>query len=465
MRLVVYAGAARAREPIYNEKVLAGLGKGGGEGALLPQKGRARAIRALKRFRHLLDDMKVGTVHCVATAAVRDAADGAEFVREVRAIGLPCRILSDSDEARFAGLGVIYGIPSANGVAADLGGGSLELVEVSGRETGAGISLPLGVLRADPSSAGRKAAAKAIRIAIGESGIETKGRKLYLVGGSWRALARIDMMLTDYPLPITHFYRMSPRRARELVRMTADDDPAWTAVAPPARHATAPTAAMLMDVLAEVLEPSALIVSSAGIREGLLYSKLRPQARLLDPLIEAARERGGQGIRFGQHGEQLDRWMADLFGDDSPKMRRLRLASCLLADVAWQADAAFRAERAIETALHGNWFGVDAKGRVLMAQALSSSFGTSDLPDPRLDALCSAAELTRAHLWGLAIRLGQRLSGGVGEVLTRIPLLVERDGLSLEMSRADEALASEAVAQRLEKLAEAMGLSRRGTGG
>lgn len=459
MRLVVYAGAPRAREPIYNEKVLAGLGKGGGNGANLPEKGRARAIRALRRFRRLIDDMKVRDVRCVATAAVRDAADGADFVREVKALGLPCRVLSDADEARLAGLGVVYGVPGADGVAADLGGGSLELVEVGGNDTGTGLSLPLGVLRVDHSPAGPKAAAREIRAALRDSGLETRGRKLYLVGGSWRALARIDMALTRYPLPITHLYRMAPKRARELVRVTAADDPLWTSAAPPARHATAPVAAMLLDVLAEELQPGALVVSAAGIREGLLFSRLSAAARRLDPLIEAARERGSQGLRFGQHGEQLDRWMAGLFADDPPKMRRLRLASCLLADVAWQADSAFRAERAIETALHGNWFGVDAKGRVLMAQALSSSFGTSDLPDTRLDELCSAAELTRAHLWGLAIRLGQRLSAGVGEILTRVPLAVERDGLALDMSRADEALASEAVAQRLEKLAEAMGLA------
>jgi exopolyphosphatase/guanosine-5'-triphosphate,3'-diphosphate pyrophosphatase len=461
VRLVVYAGAPRAREPIYNEKVLAGLGKNGA-GETLNAKARARAIRALKRFRRLLDDMKVRTIRCVATAAVRDASDGAEFVREVRAMGLPCRILGDNDEARLAGLGVLYGIPNAKGIAADLGGGSLELVEVADGQTGIGLSMPLGVLRADPSSGGRKAAARMIRRAVRDSGIDVAGKKLYLVGGSWRALARIDMLLTHYPLPITHGYKMNPKRARELAKVTASMDPAWAAVAPPPRHATAPVAAMILDVLADELEPSALVVSAAGIREGLLYSSLRSSARALDPLIEAARERGSQGIRFGQHGDQLDRWMADLFADDAPRMQRLRLASCLLADVAWQADTAFRAERAIETALHGNWFGIDAKGRVLMAQALSSSFGTSDLPDPRLDELCGEGDLTRAHLWGLAIRLGQRLSGGVGAILNRVPLIVERDGLSLDMSRTDRALASEAVALRLEKLAEAMGVAQFG---
>lgn len=457
MRLVVYSGAPRARDAIYNEKVLAGLGKTGA-GGKLPEKGRARAIRALRRFRRLIDDMRIRTVRCVATAAVREAADGAEFVREVRDIGLPCRVLSDEAEARYAGQGVLYAIPKANGIAADLGGGSLELVDLDGGRIGKGVSLPLGVLRVDSSASGRKQASKEIRSALRQSGLRSDGRPLYLVGGSWRALARIDMALTSYPLPITHLYRMANKRARELARVTTTEDPIWTSAAPPARHATAHVAAMILEILVEEIEPKCLIVSAAGIREGLLYSSQRASTRRLDPLIEAARERGGEGPQAGQHGEQLDRWMNGLFGDDQPKMRRIRLASCLLADVALQAVPTFRAERAIETALHGNWFGVDAGGRVLMAQALSSSFGTSDLPDPRLDELCRPADLNRAHLWGLAIRLGQRLSAGVGTILERAPLKVEDNRLLLALRGADEALASEAVVNRLERLAEALGL-------
>ena len=457
VRLVVYAGAPRARDRLYNEKVLAGLGKGIGEGQPLPAKGRARAIRALKRFRRLLDDMHVRTTRVVATAAVREAADGADFVREVRSIGLPCRLISEADEARYAGQGVLYGIPRASGLVGDLGGGSLELVEVDRGETRHGLSLPLGVLRVEPTPAGRKQAQKMIRKALRESELDGRRRPFYLVGGSWRALARIDMALTDYPLPITHLYRMAPGRIGQLAREIAGKDDAWMTAAPSARHATTPIAAMLLEILVEEIEPSRVIVSAAGIREGLLYSSLRPGTRLLDPLIEAARDRG-KGNRFGQHGDRLDRWMTALFEDDPPAMRRLRLASCLLADIAWQADPEFRAERAIEAALHGNWFGVDAAGRVLIAQALSSTFGTSDLPDPQLDTLCTREALTRAHLWGLAIRLGQRLSAGVETILDRVPLVVEEDGLALEMSHRDEALASEAVAGRLERLAEAMAM-------
>src|SRR5205085_8110623 len=153
------------------------------------------------------------------------------------------------------------------------------------------------------------------------------------------------------------------------------------------------------------------------IREGLLYSKLKPGIRRLDPLTEEARDAGGEHS-FGQHGDLLDEWIAPLF-DDGPSMRRLRLAACLLADVAWQANPGFRADRGIEMALHGNWVAIDPTGRVMMAEALSLNFDGDGLGDPRLAQLCKDSQLRRARCWGAAMRLGQRLSGGVGSVLER----------------------------------------------
>src|SRR5437868_13029862 len=216
---------------------------------------------------------------------------------------------------------------------------------------------------------------------------------------------------------------MKPARAKELRKLVGALDPRLSGVAAAQRLATSPVAAMLLELLVDELEPAQLVVSTYGIREGLLYSNLSPSARRVDPLIEEAREAGGGEHRFGQHGDLLDAWIAPLF-DDEPAMRRLRLASCLLADVAWQANPGFRADRGIEMALHGNWVAVNPSGRVIMAQALTASFGRDRLPNARLTSLCKEEQLTRAHCWGIAMRLGQRLSGGVGSVLERTALAI-----------------------------------------
>jgi exopolyphosphatase/guanosine-5'-triphosphate,3'-diphosphate pyrophosphatase len=213
---------------------------------------------------------------------------------------------------------------------------------------------------------------------------------------------------------------------------------------------------MLLELLVEELDPSRLVASVYGIREGLLYSKLKPAVRQIDPLIEEAREAGGGEHRFGQHGDLLDGWIAPVL-DDDPAMRRLRFASCLLADVAWQTNPGFRADRGIEMALHGNWVAVNPAGRVIMAQALSASFGRDLLPDPRLAQLCKPEQLDRAHVWGVAMRLGQRLSGGVGSVLKRTSLSAVNGAIQLSVKRGEEALIGDQVERRLVRLAELLG--------
>jgi exopolyphosphatase/guanosine-5'-triphosphate,3'-diphosphate pyrophosphatase len=458
VRLVVYAGPERIPTPIFNEKVLAGLGGELEDSPTLPQKARDKALGALSRFKLLIDQMRVRRVHVLATAAIRDADDGPDFVREIDRIGFKCRVLKPEEEARLAGEGVLSGIPQADGIVGDLGGGSLELVEVADGKVFPGISLPLGVLRLSASSAGERAARKILRRALDASGLRERGRgrAFHMVGGSWRALARIDMIATDYPLPITQQYRMKPGSARELRKLVNALDPKYLKAAAPARLASSPVAAMLLSLLVEELEPSALVVSTFGIREGLVYSSLKPSVRRLDPLIEEARDAGGGEHRFGQHGDLLDAWIAPLF-EDAPAMRRLRLAACLLADVAWQANPGFRADRAIEMALHGNWVAVSPAGRVIMAQALSSNFGRERLPDPRLGTLCKDEHLHRAHCWGVAMRLGQRLSGGVGAVLQRTSLSLEDGVIRLTVRPGEEALAGDMVMRRLLRLAEALG--------
>jgi exopolyphosphatase/guanosine-5'-triphosphate,3'-diphosphate pyrophosphatase len=455
VRLVVYSGRQRAPMPIFNEKVMAGLGSGLGEDGELQPQSMQSALRALKRYRLLLKHVRVRETQVVATAAVRDAHNGPDFVREVEELGLPCEVITADEEAHYSGLGVVSAFPAASGIVGDLGGGSLELVEVDDGNALNGISLPLGVLRVDRGKSGSKKALEILRAGLKKSGLAKagRGRPFYMVGGSWRALAKIDMAATDFPLPATHHYQMKPSRAGELRRL-ADNGGDLLRYVSPARHSATPVAAMLLSHIVDELSPSELIVSAFGLREGLLYSQLDNRTRQLDPLVEAARDAGGGEHRFGQHGDLLHQWIAPLF-DDHAKMERLRLAACLLADVAWQAAPMFRADRGVEMALHGDWTGVDAAGRVIMAQALSANFGRDKLPDPRLSQLCSAEDLKRAHCWGLAMRLGQRLSGGVASVLERTNLNLSRTAITLCVPHREEALAGDAVRRRLQRLADA----------
>ena len=456
VRLVVYSGRQRAPTPIFNEKVMAGLGAGLRDNGNLSDDSERKALAALSRYKLLLRHMGVKDARVVATAAVRDAGNGPDFVREVEKLGLNCEIISALDEARYSGLGVLSAFPGASGVVGDLGGGSLELTEVGDGETGRATSLPLGVLRVGLGKSGEQAARDVLRRGIKDAGFlkSARDKPFYMVGGSWRALAKMDMITTDFPLPAMHHYRMKPERAAEL-RKLADLATIFEGGLSSARLASAPVAAMLLEQIVRTLEPSELIVSAFGLREGLLYSQLDEKMRQLDPLVEAARDAGGGERRFGEHGGLLHEWISPLF-DDPPKLKRLNLASCLLADVAWQAAPMFRADRGVEMALHGDWTAVDAPGRVIMAQALSSNFGRERLPDSRLTQLCKPEQLERAHCWGLAMRLGQRISGGVASVLEKTSLSLSRTAVTLCVPHREESLAGDAVRRRLQRLADAL---------
>lgn len=464
VRLVVYEGPPRAPAVIFNEKVAAGLGRGLSIDGRIADEDAQRGLIALRRYALLARHMDVGELHCVATAAVRDAENGPDFIARAERAGLNIRLLSGSEEAEAAGLGVVAAIPDAYGIAVDLGGGSLELAEVCDGAVGRRASFPLGVLRLPAlRNDGQQAFESAIRKQLKAQdwpGAAT-GQPLYLVGGSWRALARLDLELTRDPLPVMDQHILPRAALRRLLRATTrlsfDDLRAIPGMASN-RAATLPDAAALLAALVNIIDVPAMTVSSSGLREGLLFQALDADTRAQDPLIVAAEFEGRRLARFAAHGRHIADWIAPLFGDDPAADQRIRLAACLLSDVAWSANPDFRAERGREIALHGNWRGIDIAGRVLLARTLHAGFGGTDAEFPAMPGLVDPARLERARQWGLAIRLAQRLSGGIEKPLDGAKLQMSGERLTLTLAPGWHDLAGESVDRRLRGLAQALGL-------
>ncbi len=466
VRLVVYDGPQRMPFILFNEKVMAGLGASLGKTGRIEKGAMERGLSALARFRHLCAEMKVDTLRCVATAAVRDATNGADFIAGASAIGLDIALLSGAQEGRAAGYGVISAIPEADGIVGDLGGGSLELVRVKNGEVHAVTSLQLGVLRLPEIRVkGHGALDRHVRKALAESDFPIDpDLPFYMVGGSWRSLARLDMELNHYPLPVIHHYEMPAARAAALARTVAHMQRATLKNVPSltgSRIPTLPGAAALLATMVKHLQSSRLVASAYGLREGLLFEDLPADVRAQDPLLIAVEAEGEAQGRFPGHGPLIEDWIAPLFLEDGTHWRRIRRAACLLADVGWRANPDFRSERGIEIALHGNWVGIDVEGRAMLAQALHSNFGGGmNVPDI-LNGLAGPDALRRAAQWGLAIRLGQRLSGGVEGPLRYGRLDADQTSLSLMLPKADADLYGEAVERRLRHLAQAMDLKHR----
>ncbi len=466
VRLVVYARLSRAPVIMFNEKVMAGLGRGLATNGRLGRGAMDSAVAALARFRALTDAMNLVSLRVVATAAVREAENAQEFVNRVSSeCGLEIETISGEAEARGAALGVIAGIPDADGVVGDLGGGSLELVRVAGGQTHEQLSLPIGALRLEALRKGdRRVVAPFIRKALNKVGWAEAGRgkPFYAVGGSWRALVHLHMHITEHPLPIVHQYEMPASAPAMLVRSLAHVAPAQLKMVPnvaSSRLPALPGAAMLLAAAVKRLGSSEVIASGFGLREGLLFEQLDAPARLLDPLIEAARDEGARQGRFPEHGDMLFDWASPVFGIEEPAAeRRIRHAASLLSDIAWRAHPDFRAERGVDAALHGNWVAITGAERAALAAALHFCFGgPADAPVlARLAALAPAPLLARARSWGLALRLGQRLAGGTAAALAGSSL--SRRGTELVLGLEDEGLVGETVQRRLKLLASALEL-------
>jgi len=461
VRFVAYGGSERVPSVLFNEKLMAALGRGVARDGKLSDAAIARTLEALARFRQLAKEMKLKKLHSVATAAVRDASNGKAFLRQVAEIGLKPRVISGDEEAELAGLGVVSAIPDANGIVADLGGGSLELTGVARGGVGEGVTLPLGVFRlgAEPDSS---TIAKTIRAGIKNGRLRDAGRghDLYLVGGSFRALALLDMKVSGHPLPIIHHHRILPERLTELRaalgRMDLDQLKAHAQI-PSARVPTLPAVVTLLETMINVLGPRKAYVSAFGLREGLLYRDLDPATKQEDPLLAAAVEVGERLGRFGDHGAAIDIWMNSLFPDESREMQRLRLATCLLGDIAWNAHPDFRAERAVDMALHGNWVGIDSHGRAVLGRALCSAFGGDGGFSADVAALLKPGEVERVVAWGRALRLAQRLSGGTEALLRKTSIDRTLNKLVLSIPQKYRMLYSEAVERRLLQLGRALG--------
>ncbi len=223
VRLVAYEGLTRAPTPLFNDKVMCGLGRGVVTTHKLSGEGIDKALIALRRFRVLCRTMGIADIHAIATAAARDATNGPEFLAAAtEAIGAPFELLSGRREAELSAQGVVSSMYRANGVAGDLGGGSLELNDIKGTRIGKGTSLPLGGLAlADMSGRSLKKAGKIVRAALAKARPleHLKGRTFYAIGGTWRALARLHMSQRNYPLNVMHHYVIPARDAADFAEL------------------------------------------------------------------------------------------------------------------------------------------------------------------------------------------------------------------------------------------------------
>ncbi len=464
IRLVVYDRNCRLPVPIFNEKVLCGLGRGVESGGVLNAEGVALALTNLARFKTLADAMGVERLDVLATAALRDARDGPDFVGRLRALGLTVQVISGEEEARLSALGVLSGTPEADGVAADMGGGSMEVIAIDRGALGQRASLPVGPLRLIEATGDRPLqAARVIDQHLGKHDWlkSLRKRRLYVVGGAWRLLAKLHMAQSGYPLRVIHHYSIPGGQAADFCAQIAHQahPPYDKASALSRRRADSlPYAALALEGLIRTVEPTSVVFSAYGLREGHLFDQLPAEERRLDPLISAAADLAAHQGRFGA-GEILTAWTDGLFaGEDLPALR-LRRVACLLSDLSWAEHPDYRAEHAFERVLRLPVVGVTHPERAALAvTSLIRYGGRADdaILRPLRQSLLSDAQIVRAEVLGLALRLAHSLTGGVTALLNRIGLRLAPERLELLLPADLAGLCGEVTDRRLEALARVL---------
>ncbi|WP_082504239.1 exopolyphosphatase [Methylobacterium sp. Leaf113] len=475
VRLVAYDGLTRAPTPLYNEKVLCGLGRNVLTTGRLNEDAVRRALIALARFRVLCETMQIGRVFVLATAAARDAENGPDFLAAAEAAcGQRIELLSGRREAELSAFGVISGFHAPDGVVGDLGGGSLELVDVRGATVGTGVTMPLGGLALQDLSGGSvKKALKIVRENLKKAApqLETlRGRSFYAVGGTWRALARLHQSARGYPLHVMHGYSVEPSDELNFLEVVERTDAALLQDVESVSEARRPLLAYGAVVLEEIIRigrPRELAVSASGVREGLLYEQLDRDSRLADPLLAAAAELNALRARSPGHAADLigwsDRFIASLDAPETADERRLRHAGCLLSDIGWRAHPDYRGEQSVNVITHAAFVGIDHPGRAYLALAIYFRHEgiAPEKASPMLRNLAGPRLFERARLLGALLRLAFPLSAGMEGALGRLPVLVQDGRVTLTLAPGQGSLPGDRILNRVRGLSRLFGLEGR----
>ncbi len=466
VRLVIYEAPTRLPFPLFNEKAQCGLGRSIARTGRLDEQGVEAARHALGRFVLLAEATGVDRLELVATAAVREATDGAEFVRDIeRRFGVRVDVIDGAEEAQLAARGVLSGVPDADGLLGDLGGGSLDLVVLEKGDFGRTATLPLGHLRLAENA---RSSADASRLAAGyleqEGWLDQiRGRNLYALGGSWRAVAGVMLDRLDWPLHVIDNFSIAPDEALDLLDYVARINPKSSpriAGISRRRVGSLPFAAAALETLITRTCPAQLVFSGFGMREGRMLTCLPSDVRRQDPLLAGCAGHAERSGRFSVHVEEITAWMEPLFADANVGTpgTRLRTAASLLSDISWSVHPDYREENAFHRVLRLPFAGLSHVDRAELALSVFVRYG-GDLSSPILSrplSLLDEREITRAVIVGRALHLAHTLSGGAPGLLSKTRLQRDRNRVVLDLGNDAALFLSEAVERRLGRLAKSM---------
>ena len=463
VRMVVYHALKRVPLPLFNEKYMCALGKGLARTGLLNPDGVKQAESAIARFLVMANRLQVASLDIIATAAVRDASNGPAFVRHLeKTHGIDIRVISGEHEAELAAKAVLSSFHEPFGISADLGGGSMELANVERSTVGERASCHLGNLRIlDATDGKRERMEDLIKSELKSIPWlkEAAPPCIYAIGGGFRALAKLHMKKSGYPLDLVHEYHMSRRavgQMRErLLEMSLSELNTLPGISEKRASTIVPTA-MVLSQLLNITNAPEVRFSVSGIREGFFFDLLDARTQREDALLASSNDLAALIGRAGTYGRELYDWMTPLFENEPIAWRRIRRALCKLSELAWSIDPNFRANWAYQRVIQSSLKGIDHKERLMLALALYYRYQARWKGDKSEIKLLDERERLWARCVGLSANLAFQLSGGRGGNLHHAKLMFHDGQVALSLDEEAAPLRTETVEKRVDGLGEAL---------
>ncbi len=471
VRLVIYRIEGRSIWPLFNEKVLAGLGRDMRTTRSLHPDGVRESLIALRRFRAILESYDLERIHTVATAAVREATDGAAFVAKVlEQTGFVVRTLSGAEEAYYSAQGVHCGHLDAKGVVGDLGGSSLELIRLDGEPGSNGVTLPLGPFALGaPRPVEIERTYDFLMAQLAPLQPRFSGGQFHAVGGAWRNLALIWMQKQNYPLHVIQQFELPAREAMSIARLIATQSPSSLEKVPGVtkrRLENISYAALVLQGLIETFKFDTLCFSAFGLREGLLFDALQPELKNDDPLIAGCAALGNRlGINENL-GPALATWALEFYASadglfERPPEKLVR-AAAKLADIGASLHPDHRADLACDQVLRAPIPGQSHEERVFLACTLFTRYsGDAYTKEPVLiSRILGEDKLNMATQLGLLLRLGCDLSAKSSKLLNLASIRQQERHLVLSAQPGwEDLLLGEQTRRRARALSQALKLN------
>ena len=328
---------------------------------------------ALQYLLHIFKQLEVSSIHCVATAVLRDHPRSQELVQHIKnKYNFDIQILSGEEEAHLTALGLIHGIGDCSGVAADLGGGSLELIEIKNGDIGKLSSLKLGTKVLSSSKINDvDDIEETIRIKYGKQQYDN----LYLIGGAMRFIARMYLDFVDHPLKNLHNLEIDTDDfLNYLVKVSEENISIQNKMG---RRTINLNAILVARAMINIFAPNKIIISTYGLKEGVRFKLLGgPNLYVLEDKITYVTGHDVKNTDFDAYGKVLEAIVP--LGEE---LRELLKFSIMLTTLKGWSDQTMKPRALVEYILTSE---LPLKQQMRLMLALSVNIQSSFKPSSEL---------------------------------------------------------------------------------